>query len=107
MLSTEIRLYVRQAQDLVAGQPLNSEITFFRDIIRKIIFAHTGGGGWSLLTPQVIFSSSFSWVKPTTYKRVPYMVKDPLEVGVAQAIFPCLLILPHIVEPLLLEARSH
>ena len=43
----------------------------------------------------------------TTFKRVHYMVLDPLEVCVAPAIFPCIFIPPHIVEPLLLEARSH
>ena len=35
------------------------------------------------------------------------MVKDPLEVGVAPAISPCIFIPPLIVEPLLLEDRRH
>ena len=39
--------------------------------------------------------------------RVHYMVQDPLEVGVAPAIFPCIFIPPLIVEPLLLKARIH
>ena len=30
------------------------------------------------------------WFRPTTYKRVHYMVLDPLEVGVAPAICPCI-----------------
>ena len=46
-------------------------------------------------------------LKPSTYKRVHYMVFDPLEVGVAPAIFPCIFIPPSIVEPLLLEAKIH
>ena len=35
------------------------------------------------------------------------MVYDPLEVGVAPAIFPYIFIPPLIVEPLLLEATGH
>jgi hypothetical protein len=43
----------------------------------------------------------------TTNKRVHYMVQDPLEVGLAPAIFPCIFIPPSIVEPLLLDAKIH
>ena len=33
------------------------------------------------------------------------MEQDPLEVGVAPAIFPCIFIPPSIVEPFLIEAK--
>ena len=37
-----------------------------------------------------ILNPSFPCLPPTSYKRVHYMVLDPLEVGVAPAIFPCI-----------------
>ena len=43
----------------------------------------------------------------TTFKRVHYMVLDPLEVCVAPAISPCIFTSPAVVEPLLPEARSN
>ena len=65
---------------------------------------HKVGALGLILSSFLSYTFSKEMVSATTYKRVHYMVQDPLEVG---AIFSCIFTSPHIVEPLLLDARGH